>query len=89
VDLRISPSDDVVRANGFNLEYVIDAYRNLNENTEMGDAFFTAYFDTLVGVDYVREMIIRGKDAAQIAETWQEELEDFKAKRTNYLIYPE
>jgi len=89
VDLRVSPSDEIIRANGFNLEYVIDAYRNLNENTGIGDAFFTNYFDTLVGVDYVREMILRGKDAAFIAEYWQEDLEAFKTKRKNYLIYPE
>ncbi|NLF81147.1 MAG: DUF1343 domain-containing protein, partial [Bacteroidales bacterium] len=58
-------------------------------NTGIGDAFFTNYFDTLVGVDYVREMILRGKDAAFIAEYWQEDLEAFKTKRKNYLIYPE
>ena len=89
VDLRISPADEVIRANGFDLQYVIDAYRNLNENAGIGDEFFTSYFEKLVGVDYVRPMILQGKTADEIAALWYDQLEDFKIKRNQYLIYPQ
>ncbi|HOR11782.1 MAG TPA: DUF1343 domain-containing protein [Bacteroidales bacterium] len=89
VDLRTSPPDEVIRARGFDLQYVIDAYRNLNENAEIGDEFFTSYFEKLVGVDYVRPMILQGKTADQIAALWADQLEDFKVKRNQYLIYPQ
>ena len=87
-DLRTSPPDEVIWANGFDLTYIIDAFRNLNESTGMGEAFFTAYFEKLVGVDYVRSMILEGKTADEIAASWYEPLEQFKAKRSQYLIYP-
>lgn len=87
-DLRVSPPDQVVRANGFNLEYVIDAYRNLHESTGMGEEFFTSYFEKLVGVDYVRTMILQGMEADEIAARWYNDLEAFKLKRKEYLIYP-
>jgi uncharacterized protein YbbC (DUF1343 family) len=89
VDLRTSPPDEVIRANGFYLQYVIEAYRNLNENAGIGDEFFSSYFEKLVGVDYVRPMILQGKNADEIAALWYDQLEEFKIKRNHYLIYPQ
>lgn len=88
VDLRTSPPNDIIWANGFDLTYVIDAFRNLQENDGMGEDFFTPYFEKLVGVNYVRTMILEGKEADQIAAMWYEDLESFKQKRKEYLIYP-
>jgi len=82
VDLRTEPSDEYVRARGFDLSYIVDAYTNLKEHAGMDDAFFTAYFDKLVGVDYVRPMIQEGVPIEEIEALWQEDLEAFKkAKR--------
>jgi len=89
VDLRTAPPDEVIWSNGFDLQYVIDAYRNLNENAGIGEKFFTSYFEKLVGVDYVRPMILQGKDADEIAMLWYDQLEEFKIKRSQYLIYPQ
>ena len=50
-------TDEEIWAKGLNLEYVIDAYRNLN----LGDHFFRSFFEKLIGVDYVRRMIEEGK----------------------------
>jgi uncharacterized protein YbbC (DUF1343 family) len=46
-------------------------------------------FEKLIGVGYVREMIIAGCTAEEIEAQWQEELERYRALRKRYLIYEE
>ena len=84
VDLRGVEDEAVIEA-GFNLEYVIDAYRNLN----MGEKFFTRMFLLLTGVDYVKEMIIAGHSAEEIRARWQDDVARFKEQRRKYLLYEE
>lgn len=84
VDLREIDDEQVIES-GFNLEYVIDAYRNL----AIGEKFFNRMFDLLVGVGYVKEMIIAGHSAEEIEAKWQAELEEYKALRRQYLLYAE
>ena len=84
VDLR-GLDDEQIIASGFNLEYVIDAYRNLN----MGEKFFTRMFLLLTGVDYIKQMIIEGKSADEICKVWQKDVEEFKLLRRGYLLYEE
>ena len=44
-------SDEEIWKKGINLDYLIDAYHNLN----MGDRFFRPFFELLVGTDmYVK-----------------------------------
>ena len=81
-DLRSLSNEDIWRE-GLNLEYVIDAYRDLN----MGDKFFTPMFEKLIGVGYVREMIKAGHTAEEIEVQWQEELEKYRTLRRGYLLY--
>ena len=84
VDLR-GVEDEAVIAAGFNLEYVIDAYRNLG----LGEKFFTRMFLLLTGVDYIKEMIIAGHSADEIRARWQGDVEKFKVQRRKYLLYEE
>ena len=84
VDLR-GLDDEQIIASGFNLEYVIDAYRNL----DMGEKFFTRMFLLLTGVDYIKQMIIEGKSADEIRKVWQKDVEEFKLLRRRYLLYEE
>ena len=86
VDLRRKPLADIW-AEKINLEYVIDAYRNLN----MGDKFFgkNNFFELLAGVDWFRSMIENGSTAAEISARWASDIEDFKARRVPYLLYEE
>ena len=72
VDLHNLKAEDVI-AQGMNLEYVIDAYRNLN----IGDKFFTSFFDKLAGRTYIREMIQAGKSASEIRTMWQDDVAKF------------
>ena len=83
-DLR-NVSDEAIISEGINLEYVIDAYRDLN----IGEKFFTQMFEKLIGVDYVRRMIIEGADAKTIESRWAEDIAEFKILRAKYLLYEE
>lgn len=86
VDLRRKPLRDIW-AEKISLEYVIDAYRNLN----MGDKFFgkNNFFELLAGVDWFRSMIENGSSAAGISARWASDVENFKSRRAPYLLYPE
>lgn len=78
-------SEEEILAKGLDLSYLIDAYRNLN----MDNYFFRPFFEKLIGVDYVRKMIISGKSADEIKAIWQEDVEKFKRQRRPYLLYKE
>ena len=65
------------------LDYVIDAYRALG----LGEAFFTPMFEKLIGVGWVREMILDGRSAAEIRARWRPDVERFAKMREKYLIY--
>lgn len=78
-------SDDEIIAKGINLEYVIDAYNNLN----MDDYFFRSFFEKLIGDGSIRKMIKEGKSADEIKATWSDDVEKFKKQRKPYLLYAE
>lgn len=84
VDLRTEPSVAYINQKGVNLEYVIDAYNNLN----LDDHFFRKMFELETGQDYVRKMIKEGKSADEIKAMWAEDVEKFKEQRKPYLLYP-
>ena len=84
VDLR-GMSNEEIWKRGFDLTYVIDAYRNLN----MDDHFFRSFFELLMGTDQIRKMIKQGKSADEIKATWKDDVENFKVQRKPYLLYAE
>ncbi len=86
VDLRRRPLTDIW-AERINLEYVIDAYRNLN----MGDKFFgkNNFFELLSGVDWFRSMMESGASSSEISARWASDVETFKTLRSPYLLYEE
>ncbi len=84
VDLRGIPDQDIIDK-GFDLSYVIDAYNNLN----IGDKFFSSFFEKLVGVDYIRQDIKNGKSADEIKAKWEGDVEEFRIQRKPYLLYEE
>lgn len=83
-DLR-GISDEQAIAGGVNLEYIIDAYNALGRP----DAFFTPFFEKLIGRGDIRDMIIAGKSADSIKATWADEVAAFKERRRPYLLYAE
>lgn len=85
VDLRTDPSIEEIKKNGINLEYVIDAYNNLN----IGEDFFRNFFTLLTGRAYVKEMIMGGSTASEIKAMWKDDVINFKKQRKPYLLYEE
>jgi len=84
VDLR-GLSNEEIWAEGINIGYVVDAYHNL----AMGDEFFKPMFEKLIGVKWVREMIMEGATAEEIEARWAADVEAFKQLRKRYLLYKE
>ncbi len=83
-DLRNLDNEEII-AKGINLEYLIDAYRNLS----IGDKFFTSFFEKLIGRGDIRQMIEDGKSADEIKASWAGDVEKFKKQRKPYLLYQE
>lgn len=83
-DLRTLPNE-VIWGNGIDLSYIVEAYHNL----AIEEKFFTPMFEKLIGVGYVREMIMAGCSAEEIEARWMEDVEKFKEQRRKYLIYNE
>lgn len=82
VDLSGMPLDEA-REVGFSLKYVIDAYADLR----LGDKFFTPMFEKLVGVGWVREMILLGASDAEIRARWADDVARYRERRAKYLLY--
>ena len=82
VDLSGMPLAEA-REVGFSLRYVMDACADLG----MGDKFFTPMFEKLVGVGWVREMILAGASEAEIRARWADDVERYRERRTKYLLY--
>ena len=70
---------------GIDLSYLIDAYQQL----AIDNWFFSAFFEKLIGVSYVRKMIIQGKSAEEIRASWADDVEAFRRQRKPYLLCEE
>lgn len=70
---------------GIDLTYLIDAYRQM----DMDNWFFSSFFEKLIGVGYVRKMIIEGRSNEEIRATWQDDVIRFRNQRRPYLLYDE
>lgn len=72
---------------GLDLSYLVSFYSKFQDK----DQFFTnkRFFNLLMGNDWIVEDIIASKTVEEISSKWSEDLEAFKSKRTQYLIYPD
>lgn len=82
VNLSLLTEEEILKK-GIDLSYLIDAYRNLN----MDDYFFRSFFEKLIGVGYVRKMILQGKSTNEIKAMWAGDVEKFIKQRKPYLLY--
>ncbi len=83
-DLRTLSNEEIWDA-GIDLSYIVRAYHNLG----IEEKFFTQMFEKLMGVSYVREMIMAGATAEEIEAKWSEDVEKFREQRRKYLLYNE
>lgn len=84
-DLRDLPLEDLQDEKRINLSYLLEAFRNYPEK----DKFFNNYFDRLAGSNLLRNQVLAGQTEAQIRESWQPGLAEFKKVRKKYLLYPD
>ena len=85
-NLRDLPFEDILRQ-GIDLRFVEDALRSVGSSPD----FFQPNnaFEKRVGVDWIARMLLDGFSSADIEARWQPDIEDFKALRRPYLLYPE
>ncbi len=83
VDLSSEPIDLYA---GINLSYLLDAYRHYPYKKR----FFlkNRFIDKLAGSSNLRKQVLAGMHAKEIKASWQKGLEQFKALRQKYLLYP-
>lgn len=89
-DLSELDTEEII-ARGINLEYLIDAYRDVTTHAanEKDKEFFTSFFEKLIGDPSIRVMIKDGKSADEIKATWADDVEAFRQQRKPYLLYSE
>lgn len=71
------------KINVLELKWLIEAYQNTTDKSK----FFNNFFEKLSGNKLLRKQIEQGMSQEEIRKTWQSGLEDFKRKRTQYLLY--
>lgn len=69
---------------GIDLSYLIEFYRKSTDK----EKFFTSFFNLLAGTDQLRKQIVQGMSEAEIKQTWQKPLDDYKSMRKKYMLYP-
>jgi uncharacterized protein YbbC (DUF1343 family) len=65
----------------------IDWLLNLYQEDTMKSKFFTDFFDKLAGTDELRKQIITGVSENNIRKSWQPKLNQYRLKRSKYLLY--
>ncbi|MEO3877347.1 exo-beta-N-acetylmuramidase NamZ family protein [Rheinheimera fenheensis] len=76
-----------VTAQGLSLQYLLRWQALFAKHNEV---FFTApdFMDKLAGTDQLRQQISQGLTEAEIRQSWQSALAQFKRQRQPYLLYP-
>jgi uncharacterized protein YbbC (DUF1343 family) len=66
-----------------NLDRIIEVYNDYNDKNN----FFKPIFSKLAGNNILQKQIAERKTASEIRQSWQKDLDEFKAKRKKYLLY--
>lgn len=74
----------VDRPNKIELQWLIRAYSNFPDK----ENFFKKGFFRIAGTQKLQEQLTAGQNEKQIRKTWEKDLEDFRAIRQKYLLYP-
>ena len=71
----------------FSLAFILDFYQNSSRQ----QTFFNSnnFFNTLAGTDKLQAQIRAGRSEAEIRASWQPALQQYKALRRKYLLYPD
>ena len=69
----------------FTLKYLLDFYKDLEQQSD----FFKPYIRLLSGTSNLQEQIESGMTEEEIKASWQPRLNEYKALRKQYLLYPD
>jgi uncharacterized protein YbbC (DUF1343 family) len=83
ISLKDYNTDTLRQQKKLNLAWLISFYKAYPDK----EHFFIAYFNKLAGNDVLKKQIIAGKTEAEIRESWEPALSNFKATRSKYLLY--
>lgn len=88
-DLSNCDIDSLRKNLNFNIDYIIDLYKN--SEPALKSKFFNEdnFFHKLVGNDRLKSDIINGKSADEIRKEWEPKLNEYKKMRKKYLLYKE
>ena len=80
-------TDDVLKKidNKVQIKYLLDAYKLFPDKAN----FFGKSIDRLAGTNELAKQIKEGKTEAEIRQSWEPKLSEFKAIRKQYLMYPD
>jgi len=84
INLQNFSANELREKNQIDLNWIIKIYNNYQDSS-----FFNNYFEMLAGNITLRNQIINGTSVEEIRKSWQPELNTFKQKRQNYLLYPD
>ena len=87
LDLSHLPVDSLSQMNQLTLKWLV---LFLQKSPHLRKFFnHPKFFDLLAGTDQLRKQLLAGKTVAEIRESWQPELAEFRKIRAKYLLYPE
>ena len=84
IDLKNYNTDLLKESGKINLAWLITFYKAFPDKAH----FFNAYFTKLAGTDMLRKQIEAGETEEAIRKSWEPALNNFKAVRAKYLLYP-
>jgi uncharacterized protein YbbC (DUF1343 family) len=85
IDLRSLAVDSLARKKSIDLSWLLSVYQIMN----LGEKFFTGYFNTLAGNSLLKQQIIEGASLEEIRGSWLQDIEKYKQTRKKYLLYPD
>jgi uncharacterized protein YbbC (DUF1343 family) len=85
--LKITEIDSLVLAPGLNLKWLLNGYNNSPDKKTFIPYKGSFYF--ICGNAKIRDMMVSGKSASAISQSWQNEVNKFKTVRKKYLLYPD
>lgn len=91
LDLRRYDVEKLRQAKKINLSWLIDlykAYPNKDKFFDRSQSQHMGNFDFLTGTENLRKQIIAGATEAEIRQSWEPGLSNFKQMREKYLLYP-
>ena len=90
IDLRNYPIEELIKTKRINLQWLIDLYNASPEKSKFFDRSLSnqmGSIDFLAGVSEFKAQIMAQKSAAEIYESWEPGLSQYKTMRQKYLLY--